>query len=250
MINAYLLHGSVMHARQGAVKNAFRYPVFSLCFLLAEESLVVQTLRSRFRSLLSLNAKDYLDGKSESLNQGVRDFLLQSCSYEAEEIWLQTFPRMLGYAFNPISFWFCKRAGVLEAVLCEVNNTFGERHFYWVKSNGPEISTEQWLRAEKNFHVSPFFPVEGYYDFRFKLTQGASQVDISYFGPQGELRLATSVSGKFEPLQQASFLPLFARYGWMTVLVVLRIHWQAFRLWLKKASFHSKPDLPDREISS
>lgn len=250
MIGGALSHGSVMHSRQGAVKNAFRYPVFYLFFSVQEEALIQKTLRSRFKSLLSLKSKDYLHGKAESLNEGIRDFLVQNCNYQAEEIWLQTFPRMLGYAFNPISFWFCKRAGVLEAVLCEVNNTFGERHFYWIKAAGKEITSDEWLRAEKVFHVSPFFPVEGYYEFRFKLSDLASRVDISYFAPQGDLRLATSVSGTFRPLQQSQLFPLFLRYGWMTVLVVLRIHWQALRLWLKKASFYSKPDLPDREISS
>ncbi len=250
MTKASLSHGHVMHARHGKIKNAFRYPVFSLFFCLAEEPLVVKTLQTRFRSLLSLKAQDYLHGDANSLERGIRDFLLQNCAYEAEEIWLQTFPRMLGYAFNPISFWFCKRAGVLEAVLCEVNNTFGERHFYWVQSIGSEILSDQWLKAEKVFHVSPFFPVDGYYEFRFKLAPSSSKVDISYFGPDSELRLTTSVSGNFEPLPQATFAALFLRYGWMTALVVLRIHWQAFRLWLKKASFYSKPNLPDREISS
>ena len=164
-------------------------------------------------------------------------------------IWLQTMPKMFGYAFNPVSFWFCKKQSCLDAVLCEVNNTFGERHFYWL-CPAKGIHSEQWLKAQKVFHVSPFFPVEGYYQFRFRLTGQKNHIDINYFGDDNDLRLVTWVAGELAPIEQASFIRLFVKYGWMTLLVILRIHLQAVYLFIKRARFYRKPLPPAKGITT
>lgn len=243
-----LSHGHVFHARHGDKKNSFRYPVFTLVMQTTEANRVYETFKKIHRGVLSLRARDFLNGREGALDECIRTFLKEGCGYEADEVWLQTFPRMFGYAFNPITFWFCKRNGYLDAVLCEVNNTFGERHFYWVKGSEPILS-DQWLRAEKMFHVSPFYPVDGYYKFRFKFEAENSRVDISYYGDDDSLRLTTWVAGSFQDLEKARLIELLLRYGWMTPLVVFRIHWQAVRLWLKKVKFYSKPQPPGREIT-
>ncbi len=249
MIQAYVSEGSVGHVRQGSRRNAFHYPVFTLVISVQEESSLRSFFKKRFFGYLNLRPQDYLRNEVGSLNHSIRQFLKTECSYQADDIWLQTFPRMFGYVFNPVSFWFCKKNGILDAVLCEVNNTFGEKHFYWIHKGRP-IESSEWIRAEKVFHVSPFFPVEGYYCFRFNLQQDKSRVDISYFGPQDDLRLATWVEGIFTPIEKISPLRLLFSYGWMTPLVVLRIHWQAVKLWFKKNKFYSKPQPPGKEISS
>lgn len=248
MSSIFLSHGTVLHARHGERKNSFRYPVFTLVMPTSEEKQASEIFKRHHRGILSLRAQDFLQGKKDTLDLAARTFLKDKCSYVAEEIWLQTFPRMFGYAFNPITFWFCKKNGNLDAVLCEVNNTFGERHFYWIKSDTP-IGSEQWLRAEKVFHVSPFFPVNGYYKFRFYFGAQNSRVDISYYGDDDSLRLTTWVAGTFQDLEEARLVNILLRYGWMTPLVVFRIHWQALRLWSKKVKFFSKPQPPEKEIT-
>lgn len=85
------------------------------------------------------------------------------------EVVLQTFPRLLGYVFNPISVWYCyDLAGALRAAICEVNNTFGEHHHYVLGSadNAP-ITANTCISADKQLHVSPFCEVRGHYRFRF-----------------------------------------------------------------------------------
>jgi len=171
------------------------------------------------------------------------------------EIWLHCFPRVLGYTFKPVSFWYGHHAkGQLLAVLVEVNNTFGERHCYLLKN--PKYGVE--LKADKVFHVSPFCAVKGEYRFRFMLKEGDSKrgerlastvVRIEYFDEDGPL-LITSVSGALEPLTQSNTQRAFFKYPFMTLGVVFRIHWHALRLWLKKAQFHSKPSPPKEMISS
>ena len=98
------------------------------------------------------------------------------------EVRLMTLPRVLGYGFNPVSFWLCHdRDGGLRAVVAEVNNTFGERHSYLCRHDDHRaIGAGDRIRARKAFHVSPFMAVEGQYVFRFALdrTHAAIAIDL------------------------------------------------------------------------
>ncbi|WP_413557415.1 DUF1365 domain-containing protein [Bdellovibrio sp. HCB209] len=241
--------GHVFHSRREITENSFRYPSFFLFFATDAEDELSRVLKSTFKNSLSVDPRDYLRGDAVSLDQGIRNFLKEVCCFDPERIWLQTMPRMLNYVFNPVSFWICKRADLIEAVLVEVNNTFGERHFYWIQPSGGVLAT-QWIRAEKVFHVSPFFPVDGYYMFRFQVGSDRNRIDINYHNSDGTLRLATWIEGDLAPLQKISPAKIFVRYGWMTPMVVLRIHLQALRLFLKKVRFFKKPSPPHKEIST
>ncbi len=241
--------GHVHHSRTEGANNSFGYPTFFIYFRSDQESELREIFSKKFHGLLSFHSKDYLKGEAGALHAVVKKFLIEECNYIAEQVWLHTLPRMFGYAFNPVSFWMCYRNSELEAVLVEVNNTFGERHFYWIYP-GNEIKPDFWYRAEKVFHVSPFFPVDGFYEFRFQCSEKEMKVDINYHRNDGALRLITWVTGRLSPLKLKNGPALFAKYGWMTIMVVLRIHYQALRLLVKKSRYFRKPPLPDQEISS
>ncbi len=243
--------GQVYHKRHGKAENQFRYPLYFLFFNTDAEPRLQKIFQRGLWNLFSFQPRDYMDRRAESGNfsNHVKSFLKEKCNYDAEEVWLQTMPAILGFVFNPISFWVCRRDQRIEAVLCEVNNTFGERHFYWIAPPDKNIQPEQWFQADKVFHVSPFFPVEGFYKFKFKFTDTATKVDILYHSSQGELVLTTSVQGSLLPVEHVYPLGLIFKYGWMTPLVLLRIHYQAVKLWLKKATFYSKPELPDKDVT-
>jgi DUF1365 family protein len=144
-----------------------------------------------------------------------------------------------------VSFWFCRdRSGALRAVLCEVNNTFGESHCYLVHHDDRRpIEPDAWLEGRKAFHVSPFLPVEGGYRFRFRLDDARAHVDVNYHDAKG-LMLATSVGGRREALTDGSVLRRFLGNPTMTLAVIVRIHWQALHLFCKQAKFHRKPAPP------
>lgn len=169
------------------------------------------------------------------------------------EIWLQCFPRVLGYVFNPVSFWFCERAdGALCAVLCEVNNTFGERHCYLLADPaGAALPWGRELEAAKVFHVSPFCKVEGGY--RFMQASGKeggllrTVARIDYAGTVD--RIETSISGEAFSLTRAAALRAFFCYPLMTFSVTAHIHLQALRLWRNRLPFFSKPAPPATEVS-
>lgn len=166
------------------------------------------------------------------------------------EVHLHTFPKVLGFAFNPVSFWHLHNAeGDCRVILCEVNNTFGERHFYLLHDPAiARLNCGALLQSDKEFHVSPFFPVSGRYEFRFMQRQHKSVARINYFD-ENELKLTTSVSGEFMTPTSKRWAQALTRYGWFTLMVVVKIHWQALKLFAKGAKFHSKPEPPTRSIS-
>jgi len=187
--------------------------------------------------------RDFGPRDGSSLEPWMRDVLRRNGLDVANgEIVLQAMPRMLGFAFNPIVTWHCHdRAGALRAVLCEVSNTFGERHHYLLAhADGRPIDGRDWLTAGKRFHVSPFFRVEGEYRFRFSRAAGAASLRIDYYTAAGRA-LVTSVRSQEHALTDRRLLRCFFAYPFMTLAVVARIHWQALRLWLRNVPWHPKP---------
>lgn len=242
--------GEVRHRRLRPASNAFAYPS---AFLM----LPMRTLRERPDSALARNRfgwlafhdRDHGDGRDDAL--GWLDELLhgEGIADADGEVWLQTYPRVLGYVFKPVSFWYCERAdGSLAAVVAEVNNTFGERHCYLLA--GPALAWGREQRAHKVFHVSPFSPIEGDYAFRFMRSADASRlvVRIDHHDAAGPL-LQTSLSGRLQPLTAASVRRVFVGMPLMTFGVIARIHWQALRLWLQRVPFHRKPTPPQAFVT-
>ena len=246
--------GQVRHTRLRPVRHAFAYPS---CFLmLPMRSLRQQpsaTLaRNRF-ALLSFDDRDHGDGRTDSL-AWLEELLTGEGIHDADgEIWLHTYPRVLGYAFKPVSFWYCHRADdSLAAIVVEVNNTFGERHCYLLA--GPALAYGVELQAHKVFHVSPFCAVEGRYRFRFLRTASdavhpnRTVVRIDHDDAQGPL-LQTSVSGELQPLTPAAIRRAFLGTSVTSFGLIARIHWQALKLWLRRVPFFSKPEVPEAFVS-
>ncbi|MDB5931085.1 MAG: hypothetical protein JWR60_2792 [Polaromonas sp.] len=246
--------GQVRHQRLRPAVNAFAYPTYFL--MLPMRSLHrggSGALAHNRPAALSFFDSDHGDGSPNALVWLDALLLREGVEDANGEIWLHTFPRVLGYTFKPVSFWYCHRAdGSLRAIVVEVNNTFGERHFYLLDE--PQYGRE--LRADKVFHVSPFCTLAGGYRFRFLHSRqpgGLKTVArIDYhdsLDPQSCALLQTSVSGTLEPVTRASLRKALWRHPAMTLGVMARIHYQAFRLWRKQVPFISKPELPHTTVT-
>ena len=249
---AAVCFGTVLHARHSPTRHRFAYPMFFLRLPLSRlEGLDAAVLRINRPGLMRFDFRDHGGRDGGHPLPWIRALLQREGVAAADgEIVLQTVPRLLGYVFNPVSFWFCHdREGGLRAVLCEVNNTFGERHNYLVAhADGRAIAAGDRLRARKAFHVSPFFPVRGEYRFRFVSHGSTVAVAIDYF-EDGVAMLSTRLSGRAEPLSDAALVRALLRFPLQTIGVVLRIHLQALRLWVKRVPFFRKPQPPLQETT-
>lgn len=248
----WLYTGQVVHKRIGHAAHQFVYPALFICFPLESRKQLSNRLCSYNRfNVLSFHEKDY--GNGVDAQAWIDDVLTRHdlADIANGQVWLQTQPRVLGYVFNPVNFWYCHdQQQQLRAIVCEVNNTFGERHCYLLTHAQHEvINNHSVLQCQKVFHVSPFFAVEGEYQFKFIKHGQTRSVAINYFVNQ-QLQLKTVVTGRAQALTATNILRSLTKLGWTTVNVVLGIHWQAFKLWRKGAIFHSKPQSPRMEISS
>jgi DUF1365 family protein len=243
-----LARGEVRHLRLRPARHGFSYATYFL--LLPMRGLRQEgagaLARNRF-GLLSFHDADHGEGGPDALAWIEALLAREGLSDVDGEIWLQTYPRVLGYVFKPVSFWYCHRSnGSLAAVVAEVNNTFGERHCYLL--TGPQVAFGQELSASKVFHVSPFCRVSGRYRFRFMRTEDRVIARVEHDDEDGPL-LLTSVSGRLEPLSAARVWRTSLRTPLMTLGVIARIHWHALRLWIKRVPFVAKPEAPERFVT-
>ena len=231
--------GHVMHRRLRPAVNAFVYPVFYVQLPVRDLGSAACALFSiDRRNLLSFHNADHGPRDGSPLLPWIENLLAEHGLPSDGEIVLQTFPRVLGFVFNPVSFWYCQdRSGQLIAILAEVNNTFGGTYSYLLHQRGEPLADGEEMRAEKLFHVSPFNEIEGGYRFRFQLEASVQRCRIDYDDAEGEL-LLTSLSGKPQPWSAAALLKAFLRMPFLTLGVIARIHWQALKLWLKGVPFH------------
>ncbi|CAM3760748.1 DUF1365 domain-containing protein [Polynucleobacter antarcticus] len=252
--------GAVKHRRFRPAKNAFGYGVFTISIPMRARN-ADKTLLSKhglgdkqFR-LFSFFDQDHGLGHADSLAWVEQILKENNIPHIDGEIWLHTFPRVLGYVFNPVSFWICTRAdGQVQAVLAEVNNTFGERHCYLIhQDSGAVLRSGETFVSKKVFHVSPFCDVSGEYHFRFLFPSDSQSknniVCRIELHEDGQPLINTSISGVAQPLSRAALYLAFLRYPLMSLGVIGRIHWQALRLWIKGVPFHSKPKPPELEVT-
>ena len=243
--SSFICLAQVFHKRLQPSINQFSYRVFYLCFDITK----TKNLRSKFLSINRFNIfsfyeKDHARRDGSSLYNWIRQILSsQNIGHKVTKIFLMTHPRILGYAFNPVSFWFClNKKEELIAVLSEVNNTFGENHNYLVFNyDHSPIQQNQWFEADKQFHVSPFLEVKGSYKFRFIFEENKISAWIDYFANSKEKSLLTSVNCKNIALKDSALLKQFFSIPLMTFKVVFLIHWQALKLLFKKNKYIPKP---------
>jgi len=246
--------GQVRHLRLKPARNAFAYRTYFLMLPMRSLQLAgadPSPLPRNRLAPISFYDRDHGDGRGPQSGGALAwldELLAREGVLDADgEVWLHCYPRVLGFTFKPVSFWYCHRKDAsLRAVVVEVNNTFGQRHCYLLDT--PRFGAE--LRADKVFHVSPFCPVEGGYRFRFMVDAARTRTvaRIDYDDALGPV-LQTSVSGTLEPVTAAALRRALWRYPLMTLAVVARIHWQALRLALKRVRFFRLPTPPVAPVS-
>ena len=242
---ASLYVGETTHHRFAPRPHQFRYAVFQLLIDVDRPVQALAGLRTirfgRF-GLFSFTPKDHGDRDSDRLRPWVAARLREAgVEATASRIRLLAFPRVLGFVFNPISVFFVHAANErLEAVIYEVNNTFGQTHAYVVPTQGGAVERHD---ADKALYVSPFYRVEGGY--RFRLTPPGETVDLTIQKhAAGRPDFLATLALRRQPLTDAALAGLFVGMPLMTLGVVAAIHWEALKLWIKGAPFGARPPGP------
>ena len=243
--------GQTRHSRTRPVQRQFGYRCFFLrvpVHLLAGQRHGNWLFGLNRAALLSWHERDHGDG--HSARTWIDRLLAEAGIAAPTQVWLHAFPRIFGYVFKPVSFWFCHRQdGALMAIVAEVNNTFGERHCYLLAhGNGEPIKAGAELSSEKAFHVSPFCAVQGSYRFRFMHAKQQVCMRVDHYDDIGPL-LLTSLSGTLQTLNNRTTLHALLSYPLFTVAVIVRIHWQAVLLWLARVPLYRKPAAPEQFVT-
>ncbi|MEX0644081.1 MAG: DUF1365 domain-containing protein [Parvularculaceae bacterium] len=242
--------GRVMHRRLKPVAHRFEYKVFSMLIDLDELDALDRQLKlfSRGRlNLFSFHDRDYGAGGPENLATYIRGVLADAGLSNDGRIKLLCYPRLLGYAFNPLAVYYCHdRQGALAAVIYEVRNTFGGKHSYLI----PVVSDADVNRqeADKKFHVSPFMPMEMRYRFRLSRPGEEISVVIRQSDASGAVMNA-AFTGRRKELTDRTLLKAFFAYPLMTLKVIAGIHWEALRLILKGMKLVKSPADPAKPVT-
>ncbi len=242
----------ITHRRSRPKRHRLRYGAFYLLLDLDELEQLDRRLKwfsvNRF-NLFSFFARDHGPGTDAPLRPWVEEHLRRAgCAPDGGRIRILCLPRILGYAFNPLTVYFCEdRAGSLTAILYAVSNTFGERHGYLFRTDTPRDGLYR-HDCEKRFYVSPFLNVEGRYFFRIRKPDDRLFLHIHQTDADGPV-LDAWVRGTFSALTDGQLLATLVRFPLLTLKVIGGIHWEALKLWLKGIGLTTRPPAPEHEVT-
>jgi DUF1365 family protein len=249
-----LYDGKVMHARLKPKPHRFVYRVFSLLIDLdrLERAGRISRLFSVGRfNLVAFHERDHGPGDGSSLSAHARELSARAgVDLAGGRVLLLCYPRILGYAFNPLATYWCYGTnGDLRAVIYEVTNTFKERHAYVAPVREGEL-TAAGLRQtrDKLMYVSPFLDMAMSYAFRLRPPGDGVRLRILQHDIDGPI-LSATFAGERRALTSASLAGLCARMPLMTLKVIAAIHWEAARLWAKGMALAEHPPAPSASAS-
>lgn len=256
-LRSALYAGTVRHVRLKPRRHRLAYRMVSVLLDLDELEDLSRRLwlfsRNRF-NLFSFHDRDHGSERGRPPSAGGLkaevEALLRTAGLAPDggAVRLLAMPRILGYAFNPLSVYFChRRSGELMAVLYEVNNTFGQRHSYLIPveaADGPVLRQH----AAKRFHVSPFMDMELTYAFRVLPPGDGLAVAILVSGADGPVLSAVHTAAR-RPLTDRQLARAAFAYPLVTFKVVAAIHWEALWLWAKGIGLRARPAPPAAAVS-
>ncbi|MFW5731438.1 MAG: DUF1365 family protein [Desulfonatronovibrionaceae bacterium] len=250
-MNSRIVPVLVSHERKAPVRHGFEYPYTCLILdldELQESSPLSRLFKVNALSLFSIAEDDYLPGWSGSLRQKLAHFMHQKAGMKIQpesRVFLLTPPRLWGRVFAPVSFYFVYApSGQLDCVAAEVNNTFGDKHVYMLKVPEDQKKYPVRLETDKDFHVSPFFPMAGRYCFLFSDIREKLDIKIQLI-QDDTVVLEAGLKQKHAPaeLNTRNILLCWMAHPLTPVLTYQRILSQAARLYFRhRLRVHPRPE--------
>lgn len=251
-----LFVGRVTHRRLRPRQHALAYQVFNLLLDLDEIDGLARRLRvfSHNRlNLLSFHDRDHGDGSDRPLRDQVTAMAGRAgLDQPLGRIRLLCMPRVMGYAFNPLSVYFCDGPdGRLACLVYEVSNTFGQRHSYVipVEDRGGDPPDVVRQSCAKRFYVSPFLDMDLTYDFEIRPPGDRVGISVTARDAVGTM-IATAFAGERQEMTDSALARAVLAYPLVTLKVVAGIHWEALRIWLKGIEIRRRPPPPPDPVTA
>lgn len=220
--------------------NQFKYRVFYLCLdldKLEELERSIPIISSKRPNIYRLHPADYINFDRNSIKENVMAWLSEfGFKQRVERIQLITLPRTFGYNFNPICFFIIYSHGVRYALI-EVNNTFGEAKMFW--AGALDDQGRATTKLPKDFYVSPFIPLDTQFHFKLRFNPQGFQAHV-WSKDQEKTYLHAGLSTVSKPLTTGSLLATIFRYPLITIKVILGIHYEAGKLFIRRLPYLKK----------
>ena len=242
-LNSKIYECEVMHCRISPILNKFIYKIFMFRLDLDEiPKLDKHTPIFSYNkfNIFSFFDKDYLSENNKSTKIKVIEYLRSNglkidCNCKIELI---TMPRIFGYTFNPVSFYFISEGNNHRYSIAQVNNTFGEMKLYLLTDFS---NSEYELRTRKYFYVSPFSRLDTYFHFKFKIPNKNLDIRIDEYEDNKKI-LLSSILGHEKSFHNSLLIKFIFIYPFLTLKVIFLIHYHALLLKLKGLGHHPKKD--------
>ena len=235
LFNSCIYSGFITHRRFKPKRHFFSYKTFSFLIDLNE----IETLDKKINffsynrfNILSFYDVDHGPRDGSPLIAWVKKTLAEAkINIGSGTIKLLCYPRLFGYAFNPLSIFYCYGENLkLKAILYEVKNTYNEQHTYVFSASSS--SNLILHKCDKKFYVSPFMEMKTFYNFRLLNPGKILNVFIKQGDEEGTLLTACQVGKKIE-MSSKNLLFQFLKHPLMSFKIILAIHFEALRLWIK-----------------
>lgn len=250
-MNSAIYVGKVRHRRVKPIEHLLQYRIYEILIDIDELEEIASKTRgfgTRRRSFFGFNPRLHGPRDGSSLRLWAEGLCRQAgAEIDGGSIRVLCLPQILGYAFDPITEWYCyDREDRLAVVIHEVNNTFGLHHFYVVRID-PESPRHH--EFSKQMHVSPFNKVEGSY--RFSITEPGKTVSIAieYVDDEGDTIMTASFSGVRHPLTTRSLWRHFFTRPLVTFKATAGIYFQALKIWRKGLRINRSPEPPNSQVT-
>lgn len=243
--------GEVRHARYRPKKHRFAYRVFSALLDVDDidrDTLGLKLLSVNRFNLFSIRQRDHGAKDGSPLRLFIEGLLREAKITAPDEIYILCYPRMFGFAFNPLTVYYCLNGDDVSAMVYEVRNTFGDDHIYVVPLAGKSNETLVLHERDKLMHVSPFIGMRARYHFSTAKPDESLRLVIRETEDDAPL-LVASFFGRRETLSDAALFRAFISHPLMTVKVLVAIHYEAAKLFLKGVPFIKRPKPPQRRHS-
>jgi DUF1365 family protein len=239
-VRSHLLTGKVRHRRMRPMPYELEHDVFYLALDLDEVDAVFSSLRllsRNRRNVLAFWDRDHWSPSAVDLRASIHEHL--RAGGFTPDGWRITFiatPRVLGYQFNPASFYLCRdTTGALQVVVVEVHNTHHERRLYTLR---PRRQGKAWVDGmDKDFYVSPFIDMDASYTVRVQDDPGTIRIAITET-EHGQPLLAATLVAQRRRLTDRSLLRTMLRIPLATQKTIVAIHLHAWRMWRRGFTFH------------